>query len=245
MPEFDKTWKLHPEGPLLGTATIISPWSGSPTEAVVNIDSGKVIAAHGATCHPFDFIPSVNLRGEEYKGALREAPPPAISSIQSSVGTTSDMLYGDGPKPEMGLITLLSDAEKEQLARDAEDEPLDGEIETGLAAIIDPNPTGCNVCGEALHKGCCNPGRRRVVFGVDPASPDGDTTVGVIVEDGKITRILNEDDLPPHALTDAHARELERAIRAEGFTIHADPETGDIKLEKTGHHIRAGWEKMK
>jgi hypothetical protein len=36
----------------------------------------------------------------------------------------------------------------------------------------------------------------------------------------------------PLALTDAHVRELERAIRAEGYTIHADPETGQIKLER-------------
>lgn len=53
---FRKTWRLHPHGPLLGTIDIISPWTGGPTEAVVDIDNKQVIAAHGASVQPFDFI---------------------------------------------------------------------------------------------------------------------------------------------------------------------------------------------
>lgn len=36
----------------------------------------------------------------------------------------------------------------------------------------------------------------------------------------------------PHALTDQHAAALERAIRAEGYSVLVDPETGDVKLER-------------
>jgi hypothetical protein len=36
----------------------------------------------------------------------------------------------------------------------------------------------------------------------------------------------------PFALTDQHVGALERAIRDEGYNILADPETGEVKLEK-------------
>ena len=38
----------------------------------------------------------------------------------------------------------------------------------------------------------------------------------------------SDDEAPPFALTDAHARALEKAIEAEGFRIMVDPETGDV-----------------
>lgn len=51
---------------------------------------------------------------------------------------------------------------------------------------------------------------------------------------GRVQRVvaLNESLAPPLALTDQHVSALEKAIRAEGFDIFADPETGDIKLER-------------
>ena len=73
----------------------------------------------------------------------------------------SDVLYSDGPQPEIGLSTLLSEVERAELERD----------------VVDEEPT-------------------------------------------------------PSALTDQHAAALERAIRAEGYTILVDPETGDVKLER-------------
>lgn len=78
MTHFKKTWRINPNGPLLGTVDIISPWTGSETEAVVNIDTNEVIAAHGATCHPFQLA----VPAEIFKGELREVidmlPAPAL-----------------------------------------------------------------------------------------------------------------------------------------------------------------------
>jgi hypothetical protein len=45
--------------------------------------------------------------------------------------------------------------------------------------------------------------------------------------------IRHEEETEPLALTDRHVAALEAAIRAEGYTILADPETGAIKLERT------------
>ncbi len=53
---FRETWRLSSDSPLLGTIDIISPFNGGVTEAVVDITHGKVIACHGASCHPFDHI---------------------------------------------------------------------------------------------------------------------------------------------------------------------------------------------
>lgn len=94
---------------------------------------------------------------------------------------------------------------------------LDGYAETGLAAIINPRPSGCNICGEPLHKGCCNPKR--------PAA--------VIREVTGVNDVLRQAglDVPPLALTDAHVRELERAIRAEGYIILIDHDC-NITLER-------------
>jgi hypothetical protein len=39
-------------------------------------------------------------------------------------------------------------------------------------------------------------------------------------------------ELPPYALTDQHAAALERAIRAEGYSILVNVDTGDVKLVK-------------
>jgi hypothetical protein len=36
----------------------------------------------------------------------------------------------------------------------------------------------------------------------------------------------------PLALTDRHVAALERAIRAEGYDILADPETGEVRLTR-------------
>lgn len=41
-----------------------------------------------------------------------------------------------------------------------------------------------------------------------------------------------EDDTPPLALTEAHLPALAAAIHAEGYRIMADPQTGDVKLER-------------
>lgn len=41
-----------------------------------------------------------------------------------------------------------------------------------------------------------------------------------------------EDDVPPLALTDQHVAALERAIRAEGYLILADADTGEVKLTR-------------
>lgn len=53
MTEFKKTWRVAPSGALLGSIDIISPWTGGKTEAVVNMETCMVIAAHGATCPAF------------------------------------------------------------------------------------------------------------------------------------------------------------------------------------------------
>ena len=45
--------------------------------------------------------------------------------------------------------------------------------------------------------------------------------------------VLKPRDEPPLALTDQHAAALERAIRAEGYKIFVDTETGDVELVKT------------
>jgi hypothetical protein len=79
-------------------------------------------------------------------------------------------LYGDGPRPDMGLVTLLTDEQRAELARDAED-----------------------------------------------------------------------DGPEPYALTDRHAAALELAIRAKGYEIHIDTDTGDVKLI---HGIDASDDKM-
>lgn len=42
----------------------------------------------------------------------------------------------------------------------------------------------------------------------------------------------DRDPAPPCALTDQHAAALEPAIRAEGYEVLVDPESGDVKLEK-------------
>ena len=39
------------------------------------------------------------------------------------------------------------------------------------------------------------------------------------------------DDRPPVALSDIEVARLERAIRAKGYRVLYDPESGDIKLE--------------
>lgn len=66
-PEFKKTWRIAEGGALLGTIDIVSPWTGGPTEAVVNIDTMEVIAAHGATCVPFLLIVPQSIMGEVKK----------------------------------------------------------------------------------------------------------------------------------------------------------------------------------
>lgn len=85
----------------------------------------------------------------------------------------------------------------------------------------------CNICGEPLHAGCCNPGR-----------PDQPTrTRHVFDVEGKALAEVCEalpvvhDEMSVFALTDAHVRELERAIRAEGYTILIDAEC-NITLER-------------
>jgi hypothetical protein len=40
------------------------------------------------------------------------------------------------------------------------------------------------------------------------------------------------DKESPFALTDQHAAALERAIRAEGYDITVNPESGDVKLAR-------------
>lgn len=45
-------------------------------------------------------------------------------------------------------------------------------------------------------------------------------------------RIAVEREKPPYAHTDQHAAALERAIRAEGYEILIDPNTGEFKLER-------------
>jgi hypothetical protein len=171
----------------------------------------------------------------------------------------------------------------------------------------DVPPTGhvdCNVCGEPLHMGCCNPSR--TVVPTEPSPPpvltDRHITVarelgftedeiaswGNRAEDaqhsisgvrraclegagliekgaplpaavalygdgssprmGLATLLTPEQEAqfraemeaePPIALTDAHVRELEHAIRAEGYNILADPETGRIRLHRL---TIAGWD---
>jgi hypothetical protein len=72
--ECKKTWRVAEGGSLLGTIDIISPWTGSPTEAVVNTETGDVIAAHGATCAPFQLVvPNDLLKGmpKNHVGGIR------------------------------------------------------------------------------------------------------------------------------------------------------------------------------
>ena len=89
----------------------------------------------------------------------------------------------------------------------------DDKIERPCAAAdLTQGPPLCNVCGEDLHMGCCNPGR-------PAASPS---------ESGGYEEIM------VFALTDAHVAKLEQAIRAAGYDILADPATGDVRLEKRG-----------
>ena len=40
------------------------------------------------------------------------------------------------------------------------------------------------------------------------------------------------EELEPYALTEEHIAALERAIRAEGFTILVDTETGEVRLKR-------------
>ncbi len=47
------------------------------------------------------------------------------------------------------------------------------------------------------------------------------------------------EDLPPIALTDAHVAALEHAIRAEGYSIMMNDETGEIRLERTQESVAA------
>jgi hypothetical protein len=92
------TWRNGQDGPLLGLRAHVSPYSGQITEAVVKLDTGEVIAAHGATCPPHQLVvPSGTLDGAR-------------------------ALYGDGPRPDMGLVTLLTAEQRAELARDAEDD---------------------------------------------------------------------------------------------------------------------------
>lgn len=98
MSQNSKTWRLSPGGPLLGTQMIMSPWTGGPTEAVVNLDNNMVIAAHGATCQPFPLLmPDSIFKGElrsqmpEIAAPVMSLPAPA-SSISGSVGTTDDCI---------------------------------------------------------------------------------------------------------------------------------------------------------
>jgi hypothetical protein len=56
-----KTWKLHPDGHTLGEMVVISPWTGEPAEAVVDLDANEVVAIHGATCQPFQLAVPRNL----------------------------------------------------------------------------------------------------------------------------------------------------------------------------------------
>jgi len=74
----------------------------------------------------------------------------------------------------------------------------------------------CNVCGEALHMGCCNPNR--------PAD--------ALRSRGEAQSSGGYEEMTVFALTDAHVAQLERLIRAEGYNILAAPDTGEIKLEK-------------
>lgn len=82
--------------------------------------------------------------------------------------------------------------------------------------------------------------KKGIVIGFDLARPGRDELVGAIWRDGRITRILDEAevvalyDAPPVALTDQNVAALERAIRAEGYRILVDTDTGEIILEHQG-----------
>jgi hypothetical protein len=86
MTEYKKTWKIAEGGHTLGTIDIISPWTGEETEAVVDIDTGEVIAAHGATCTPF----------------FLNVPPDILKKDKPESGTIGGIRYpgDDGSEPE-------------------------------------------------------------------------------------------------------------------------------------------------
>jgi hypothetical protein len=87
----------------------------------------------------------------------------------------------------------------------------------------------CHICGERLHMGCCNPGRPAI----ERLERMEDAVVQCILqeESGTVRNLCAEIyDLEPFALTDSHVDSLERAIRAEGYEILTDPETGHIRL---------------
>lgn len=109
MTEFKKTWRVREGGALLGTIDIISPWTGGPTEAVVNIDNGEVIAAHGATCPPFQLsMPDSIFRGElrehmpEIAAPVMALPKPVLTerhlTLAREIGFTEDEIasWGEG-----------------------------------------------------------------------------------------------------------------------------------------------------
>lgn len=94
------------------------------------------------------------------------------------------------------------------------------------------NLGGCNICGERLHMGCCNPNRPK---GVPPGQPSDalrelfgrcKRDEGEVYIDPRL-----QAEPAPYALTDTHVRALEKAIRAEGYIIIIDPD-GNITLER-------------
>ena len=70
----------------------------------------------------------------------------------------------------------------------------------------------------------------RLIYGDDQKARIGLVTLLSPEEEERMRREMFEE--PPLALTDQHVSALEKAIRAEGFDIFADPETGEIKLER-------------
>lgn len=48
----------------------------------------------------------------------------------------------------------------------------------------------------------------------------------------KYWRAPDLDDAPPMALTDQHVAALEVAIRAEGYAIWVNDETGEVRLQR-------------
>lgn len=79
-------------------------------------------------------------------------------------------------------------------------------------------PAICNVCGERLHMGCCNPSRPDYRW----------KETAFVVENGVGNLVTRE--VPPIALTDQAVRSLEAAIRAQGFDVLFDTETGEYSL---------------
>lgn len=87
-----------------------------------------------------------------------------------------------------------------------------------LVRINTETTGGCNVCGEPLHKGCCNPNHGTVGGIFRGASPFWKNAV-------------TDDAGAPLALTESQLVKLEQAIRREGYDILTDPENGDVVLK--------------